>query len=180
MIITVRNFVELTGGESIQNALQLITTLWTPFSLFVVDSSTYVVTTIQNGTFYEAATNQIMLNLPTWELALQLLNPSHALSAIHKFYNSRSVSFLVALLTPSFVVFGTEVLVDWLKHAFITKFNQLRPTVYSRFFDSLCRDLIGNARHKSSTDSKDDTTASQGPDEDEEIRAKRQMVWYFS
>ncbi|KAF9217953.1 hypothetical protein BGZ59_006999 [Podila verticillata] len=31
---------------------------------------------------------------------------------------------------------------DWLKHAFITKFNQIRPSVYGRFVDILSRDLV--------------------------------------
>ena len=35
----------------------------------------------------------------------------------------------------------SEMLVDWLKHAFITKFNHIRPTVYERYIDVLCRDL---------------------------------------
>lgn len=30
---------------------------------------------------------------------------------------------------------------DWLKHAFITKFNHIRPSVYERYIDVLCRDL---------------------------------------
>ncbi|TPX36661.1 hypothetical protein SmJEL517_g01348 [Synchytrium microbalum] len=49
---------------------------------------------------------------------------------------------LETLLTPIVVVFGSEVLVDWLKHAFITKFNHIRPDVYSRFRESLYRDLV--------------------------------------
>ena len=32
--------------------------------------------------------------------------------------------------------------VDWLKHAFITKFNHIRPQVYGRFIDVLCKDLV--------------------------------------
>ena len=35
----------------------------------------------------------------------------------------------------------SEMLVDWLKHAFITKFNHIRPSVYERYIDVLCRDL---------------------------------------
>jgi hypothetical protein len=33
------------------------------------------------------------------------------------------------------------MLVDWLKHAFITKFNHIRPSVYERYTDVLCLDL---------------------------------------
>lgn len=35
----------------------------------------------------------------------------------------------------------SEFIVDWLKHAFITKFNHIRPSVYERFTDVLCLDL---------------------------------------
>lgn len=35
----------------------------------------------------------------------------------------------------------SEILVDWLKHAFITKFNHIRSSVYERYTDVLCRDL---------------------------------------
>ncbi|KAG5221420.1 DUF747-domain-containing protein [Salix suchowensis] len=36
---------------------------------------------------------------------------------------------------------ASETIVDWLKHAFITKFNHIRPSVYERYTDVLCRDL---------------------------------------
>ena len=42
---------------------------------------------------------------------------------------------------PLFTVLLSETLVDWLKHAFITKFNHIRPSVYERYTDVLCRDL---------------------------------------
>ena len=35
----------------------------------------------------------------------------------------------------------SEMLVDWLKHPFIAKFNHIRPSVYERYTDVLCRDL---------------------------------------
>ncbi|KAE8993031.1 hypothetical protein PR003_g20735 [Phytophthora rubi] len=41
------------------------------------------------------------------------------------------------------MVWVAEMLIDWLKHAFITKFNQLPPTMYSKFITILCRDLTG-------------------------------------
>ncbi|KAF9522652.1 eukaryotic membrane protein family-domain-containing protein [Crepidotus variabilis] len=42
---------------------------------------------------------------------------------------------------PVLAVMMSEMLVDWLKHAFITKFNHIRPSVYERYIDVLCRDL---------------------------------------
>ncbi|KAL4140713.1 hypothetical protein PRNP1_014994 [Phytophthora ramorum] len=41
------------------------------------------------------------------------------------------------------MVWVAEMLIDWLKHAFITKFNQIPPTMYSKFITILCRDLTG-------------------------------------
>ncbi|CAG8483773.1 17054_t:CDS:10 [Acaulospora morrowiae] len=46
------------------------------------------------------------------------------------------------LLTPVIIVLVSELLVDWLKHAFITKFNQIRPSIYDRYIDVLSRDLV--------------------------------------
>lgn len=42
---------------------------------------------------------------------------------------------------------------DWLKHAFITKFNHIRASVYDRYLDVLCKDvmLAGRTRQSVST-----------------------------
>jgi hypothetical protein len=40
----------------------------------------------------------------------------------------------------------SETLVDWPKHAFITKFNHIRRSVYERYKDVLCRDLASGSR----------------------------------
>ncbi|KAA1471685.1 DUF747-domain-containing protein [Dentipellis sp. KUC8613] len=47
---------------------------------------------------------------------------------------------------PVVTVMISEALVDWLKHAFITKFNHIRPSVYERYTDVLCRDLASGSR----------------------------------
>src|SRR5690606_11840973 len=39
---------------------------------------------------------------------------------------------------------GSEMIVDWLKHAFINKFNIMRPRLHSRFLDVLCKDYYTN------------------------------------
>ena len=60
------------------------------------------------------------------------------------------MSRLETLLTPVVIVMVSELIVDWLKHAFITKFNQIRPSVYSKYIDMLCRDLVlGSPRTQS-------------------------------
>jgi hypothetical protein len=49
-------------------------------------------------------------------------------------------------MQPVLTVMISETLVDWLKHAFITKFNHIRPSVYERYKDVLCRDLASGSR----------------------------------
>ena len=46
---------------------------------------------------------------------------------------------------PVATVLLSEVAVDWLKHAFITKFNHIRPSVYQRYMDVLCLDLASGS-----------------------------------
>jgi hypothetical protein len=38
-----------------------------------------------------------------------------------------SFSALQSIVSPALIVIMSEMLVDWLKHAFITKFNHIRP-----------------------------------------------------
>ncbi|CAP83089.1 Pc15g02030 [Penicillium rubens Wisconsin 54-1255] len=52
---------------------------------------------------------------------------------------------LAQVLGPFLVVLGSEMLVDWLKHAYINKFNNNRPAIYSRFLDVLAKDYYTNA-----------------------------------
>lgn len=49
---------------------------------------------------------------------------------------------LNALMTPVLMVIASELMVDWLKHAFITKFNHIRPSIYGKYIDVLCKDLV--------------------------------------
>ncbi|RCI04986.1 hypothetical protein CU098_000397, partial [Rhizopus stolonifer] len=49
---------------------------------------------------------------------------------------------LNTLMTPVLMVIASELMVDWLKHAFITKFNQIRPSIYGKYIDVLCKDLV--------------------------------------
>ncbi|KAI8323096.1 DUF747-domain-containing protein, partial [Martensiomyces pterosporus] len=45
------------------------------------------------------------------------------------------------IVTPMLMVLGSEILIDWIKHAFITKLNWIRPEIYSHYIDILSRDL---------------------------------------
>ncbi|KAJ2402934.1 hypothetical protein GGI23_000358 [Coemansia sp. RSA 2559] len=45
------------------------------------------------------------------------------------------------IITPILMVLGSEILIDWIKHSFITKLNWIRPEVYSHYIGILSRDL---------------------------------------
>jgi len=50
------------------------------------------------------------------------------------------------------MVWFSEMLIDWFKHAFATKFNDMRPELYSRFQNILCTDIVKSRRTKSAVD----------------------------
>lgn len=52
---------------------------------------------------------------------------------------------LAQVLGPFLVVLGSEMFVDWLKHAYINKFNNYRPALYGRYLDVLAKDYYTNA-----------------------------------
>ncbi|POR32424.1 Endoplasmic reticulum membrane protein 65 [Tolypocladium paradoxum] len=49
------------------------------------------------------------------------------------------------VLSPFLIVVGSEMLVDSIKHAYVTKFNNIKPNFYSRTLDILCKDYYTNA-----------------------------------
>lgn len=59
----------------------------------------------------------------------------------HMYVDPQPNSPLTHFYQPILSVMASETIVDWLKHAFITKFNHIRPSVYERYTDVLCRDL---------------------------------------
>lgn len=52
---------------------------------------------------------------------------------------------VLQVLSPFLIVLASEMVVDWLKHAYITKFNGTSPKIYGRFFDILAKDYYANA-----------------------------------
>lgn len=52
------------------------------------------------------------------------------------------------VLTPFLLVIGSEMLVDWIKHAYISKFNNVKPAVYQRYLDVLAKDYYTNVSLK--------------------------------
>ncbi|KAK1920829.1 eukaryotic membrane protein family-domain-containing protein [Papiliotrema laurentii] len=51
-------------------------------------------------------------------------------------------SLVDSIFSPVLIVILSEMLVDWLKHAFIAKFNHVRASVYDRFTDVLAKDVL--------------------------------------
>ncbi|KAB8346060.1 hypothetical protein FH972_023112 [Carpinus fangiana] len=51
---------------------------------------------------------------------------------------------VLQVLSPFLIVLASEMVVDWLKHAYITKFNATSPKIYGRFFDILAKDYYAN------------------------------------
>lgn len=50
------------------------------------------------------------------------------------------------VLSPFLLVLGSEMIVDWLKHAYIGKFNNVKPALYQKFLDVLAKDYYTNVR----------------------------------
>ena len=48
------------------------------------------------------------------------------------------------VLTPFLLVLGSEMLVDWIKHAYISKFNRVKPAIYQKYLDVLAKDYYSN------------------------------------
>lgn len=48
------------------------------------------------------------------------------------------------VLSPFLIVLGSEMLVDWVKHAYISKFNSVKPVVYQKYLDVLAKDYYTN------------------------------------
>jgi hypothetical protein len=49
------------------------------------------------------------------------------------------------VLSPFLVVLGSELLVDWIKHCYVGKFNNIYPRIYARFLDVLSKDYYTHA-----------------------------------
>lgn len=46
------------------------------------------------------------------------------------------------LLLTWLAIFLSEIIVDWIKHAFVTKFNRISPNAYQQFSAVICRDIV--------------------------------------
>ena len=139
-IIIIRNYVELTGGNGVDTAVSYLysfsASIFTPSKVFeqLMNAFEGSRTLSFTGQGPLAMISTIFGMLPGWL--------SVVIGTLARSFESSHFKMIETLLTPAILVIGTEVIVDWLKHAFITKFNQIKPHVYDRYLDSLCRDLV--------------------------------------
>ncbi|GAA5899635.1 hypothetical protein JCM6882_001171 [Rhodosporidiobolus microsporus] len=124
-IIALRNLIELSSAVAFST---------------VSTSSTSAATSLTSSSSLLSFLPASFRSLPPLTLSLSSL-PSLTLSSLLP-----TLSLLQAIFSPAVVVLCSECFVDWLKHAFITKFNHIRPGVYGRFVDVLCKDLVAGKR----------------------------------
>ncbi|EJS43958.1 YER140W [Saccharomyces arboricola H-6] len=73
-------------------------------------------------------------NLQSWTSSLSK-------TSINIWSPSSTMSIVINILCgPMVSVVGSEVIVDWAKHAYITKFNRIRPQIYDKFYYIIYRD----------------------------------------
>ncbi|KAJ2084191.1 hypothetical protein H4R24_000264 [Coemansia sp. RSA 988] len=113
-IIILRNLAELSG-TGLSPLLGL-----SPSATTTAGTSATVVPTAQSPVSFATATPSAFSPLiPSW-MSMPIVN---------------------RILTPVLMVLGTELLIDWIKHAFVTKLNWIRPEIYSYYIDILSRDM---------------------------------------
>ena len=61
---------------------------------------------------------------------------------IRNFSQIGSFEVLNRVIYPLLLIYFTEILIDGLKHSFITKFNHIPPNVYKYFKESLSNDFL--------------------------------------
>ncbi|KAI8898072.1 eukaryotic membrane protein family-domain-containing protein [Globomyces pollinis-pini] len=133
LIITILNCLEILGNGAFSDIFNFFIESFSTVGQLVINW--YVDTNPEASIF---AINP----METWVYITSIFN--HIM-------NSNEMYLLQILMGPAFFIFGTEIFVDWLKHAFIVKFNGIEPSVYERYQDSLCRDLLGRVANSESS-----------------------------
>ncbi|KAL1890374.1 hypothetical protein Cpir12675_005419 [Ceratocystis pirilliformis] len=72
--------------------------------------------------------------------------PMHSPSILpHSFTVLPSWLLSGEVLSPFVIVISSEIFVDVVKHAYVNRFNSIKPTFYSRILDILCKDYYTDA-----------------------------------
>ncbi|KAJ3306275.1 hypothetical protein HDV03_000195 [Kappamyces sp. JEL0829] len=149
VIVTIRNCLEILGSGAmgdISNYVVYSTISIKDVGLAVFSALANPVATVQS-------------------LRLPMLSQLHqaVVTVVPRVFSSNEFKLGQIILGPSFIVMGTEIIVDWIKHAFIVKFNGLEPTVYTRFQESLRRDLLGTSSNRKPADTTGGARADRSP-----------------
>lgn len=77
-----------------------------------------------------------------------LANSKLPSSLIPKSWTLHTTSSVIlgVLCGPMFSVIGSELIVDWVKHAYVTKFNRIRPSIYGKFLVIMCGDYATSSK----------------------------------
>ncbi|KAI8925644.1 eukaryotic membrane protein family-domain-containing protein [Entophlyctis helioformis] len=130
-IISIRNCLELVGGND--DGWAMVTNYVHALSHRVPSLSSLLLIAQGVGPWLmNLMRTQPRDILPTLMDAAALLS-----SLLQAALKSDEFKLIQMVLIPVLAVYATEVLVDWLKHAFITKFNNISAAVYARYVDSL-------------------------------------------
>ena len=137
LIISLRNFVELRGAESLNSALNVAAWVSELSLSQVKDNLVYFFgATISFGSSISLSsfsmTNVVNFSTSTYESLFTYGTD---------FLSSSTFKLAERIFLPILWVMGTEILVDWLKHAFIAKFNRIDTGVYRVFEETLAKDI---------------------------------------
>ncbi|KAH3686943.1 hypothetical protein WICPIJ_002104 [Wickerhamomyces pijperi] len=78
-------------------------------------------------------------------------------------FKHSSIGLLGVLVGPTILVIGSELVVDWVKHAYLTKFNKITPsTTYNRYSQILSTDIISTFKSTHSRSQPQTTGLSLG------------------
>ncbi|KXS14605.1 DUF747-domain-containing protein [Gonapodya prolifera JEL478] len=158
VIIASRNYLELTGVGTTGtfSATSSSNTWWLALWPFRDPRATASQITSFAKSALQSALKLDVTSLPpaiarsaTWLASAIVDLIPLASSGIAAIAGSATLHLVASVSLPALVVLSSEVLVDWLKHAFVTKFNGIEPEVYSRFAGGLCGELC--ATHQSSS-----------------------------
>ncbi len=96
-----------------------------------------------------------MLSIISLRNLVQIGNDSESVGLIP---NSSFASWNKALgiiFGPTAIVIGSELIVDWVKHSYVTKFNKIRPKIYGNYLNVLSSDVIDNFKIRVSNNNDD-------------------------
>ncbi|RAL16314.1 TAPT1 family protein [Aspergillus homomorphus CBS 101889] len=141
------NLFQLTCADVVER-FQLWLMLTIIASRNIVETGAFNIFSGLGSSFTSTSTNSTPLSTPP-RTSSSILPQAFTIvpsSIVASFSQANSyLPTLAQVLGPFLVVLGSEMLVDWLKHAYINKFNNTRPAIYGRFLDILAKDYYTNA-----------------------------------